>query len=326
MKKIVILFCMAIAGSYAMAQPTLNSSALLNVGSSVTMQEVLNLSLIDTTVQGAGKTWDYGTLQIDPTGTPSTISYVTPSSTPSGTFFPSSNYCYIETSGSESHTAYFILSSTKLQRIGSKGSTSSTVKVYSDLQDEMMFPLSLSTKYHDTWANNASSFGGTLDFECLGYGTLKLPGNKTYSALLVRVVIDELFAIPVYFWYSADNGAVLLQYIAGDGFWVSESARYASSLTIVNTGVARATAAFENISYSNPVNSTFSVSLNGTKKTRADYEIMNALGEVVKTGVYDNESRLRTDIDVSDLKPGIYFFNAQSISGQAVKGIKFLKL
>ena len=301
------------------AQPELLSSEMLPFGSTMTEKAVKDLSIIDTTIQGGGVVWNFSAITTN-TVVPNVLVTVTdPALTPYADSFPAANYSYKEVRGTSTSYQYFILSGTKMERVGSYVSNLNT---YNDPQTEYVFPLALDTVNHDTWDNTNSSTGGTYDLVCIGAGTLMLPGGKSYNALLLRVHRAEgTIEYDSYFWYSADNGAALLSYTAGDGFFIAKSAAYLGLLTIdveESTFIA-------GLRYNNPVENSFVLNFQSKSNADCSYAVLNSLGQKVFLGgvkvIAGNTETL--NIDFSHFPSGIYSLSIQS--GQASKAIKILK-
>ncbi|MFI5221652.1 MAG: T9SS type A sorting domain-containing protein [Bacteroidia bacterium] len=321
-KKHLLSFGFVAIASTIFSQPILTSSTLINSGANLIMKTALVQSVIDTTIQGANKTWDFSGLQPDNSKSDMSFTYMNQASTPYASNFPGANYCYKEVNGTDIYYNYFNLSSTKCDRLGSYYVTGSTLDTYSDPQTELVFPLTMGTKNLDTWASSASTFGGTYSLECVGYGTLKLPGTTYYNVLMVRVIQYELTHIPIYFWY-ASNGGVLLEDFIGDGLFFPKMTLYTSSFS---TGIKPVSNSFE-ISLGNPVQQNLEIAVNVNQSMRIAYQVLNTLGESTKSGQLELPPGTGSvqSIDVSSLKPGIYFFSFHSEDNHEAKIIKFVK-
>jgi Secretion system C-terminal sorting domain len=300
MKKNLLTITFSAITFLAIAQQTLLSSEMLPVGASFTNKSVLDLTVIDTTIKGAGVTWDFTTLTNN-TANPDLISTrVSVASTPYASSFPNSNYAFKEENGTTTNYRYFNLTSTKLERVGSRTTSLTT---YSDPQIEYIFPLVLGATNSDTWASSASSFGGNYDLTCIGAGTLKLPmGN--FDALMVRANINDggVIAFPAYFWYSADNGTILLTYIEGDGgFYVGKSGNYTNSIANVATDIEKTFAPAAISAYPNPSNGE--ITFHSTNA--GNYSVINELGEFVQQFSLNNNNQ--NTMKIENLGNGIYF-------------------
>ncbi len=315
----VITICLSF--TLARAQLTLLNSEMLPFGAVMTEKSVMDLSVIDTTIQGTGVTWNFSTLTNNTSVSDLVVTIVNPVATPYAASFPNSNYGYKEVKGTTTNYRYFSLTSTKMERVGSYVSN---VNSYNDPQVEYVFPLAYGTVNNDTWDNTNSSTGGNYNLKCIGTGTLKLPGGS-YNALMVRVhCIESFLDFYVYFWYSSDNGAILLTNIKGDGLFVGNSATYLSSLTID----IKENNFITDLSYNNPVENNLNLSFQTADNGIYNYTVINSLGQKVNEGnseiVAQNTNTL--DIDFSSYPAGIYFFSIRSEkSDQADKTIRIIK-
>jgi hypothetical protein len=288
---------------------------MLPFGSVMRFKYVQNTYDIDTTIQGENVTWNFSNL-INSSNPEYSITVVEPSKTPKGASFTDANYAWAESTPTAYR--YFNLSSAKMQRVGSY---SSSVNTYNDPQIEYVFPLTYGTTSYDTWDNTNSSWGGTYDFKCIGYGKLTTPGGTFNNVLLVRAMVSEgeLYTIPAYFWYDADNGAPLLTYSPGDGFFIGA---YATYMTVLNTSVNEAKST-SIVRYNNPVNNMLNLVLDNNQNELCNYVVYNTLGQAMQSGT-EASSAMR--IDVSALPAGTYFLSLNTKnSTEAVKRIKFVK-
>lgn len=301
------------------AQPVLNSSEMLPYGSVMTLAQVEDYTMVDTVTQGQGVTWNLTGLTESSTGTDLVVEIVDPSNTPYGVNFPASNYAYSENGGVAFR--YFDLSSTKMERVGSY--SGGTLKTYNDPQIEYVFPFAYGVQNTDPWDNDVSTSGGTYKLNCIGTGTLNLPGGS-YEALLVRVHSAESFVeFDVYFWYDASNGAVLLQYVVGDGFWVGTFARFATDITLGNSELE----ALGSLKYTNPVVDQFKMSFDNTLGSNLTYNIVDISGRVIYQGVPDlTNDEVRIEQDFGTLEKGMYIVTVlDSDNGEVLKSVKVVK-
>ncbi|MES2560216.1 MAG: T9SS type A sorting domain-containing protein [Bacteroidota bacterium] len=321
MKQALTLLASCLVLGTAQGQTQLTSSEMMPVGTSFKMKTVTNESIIDTTIQGANVTWNLTGLVTDNSADEFNVQVVTPASTPFGGSFSNANYAFKESP--DIAYRYFNLTSTKMERVGSY---TTSANVYSNPQVEYVFPLAMGVSNHDTWANTNSSFGGTYDLKCLGYGTLKLPGVTYDSALMVEVTLDEtILGFTSYFWYSSKNGMPLLQYVIGDGFFIPTFAQYTYTSSIT-TGVKEAGKLhIEGLSYNNPVQEV--LTLNFAEDTQPlVYTIVNQLGQVVTSGsIKEIQKNQQENIDMQQAEAGMYFLNLSNSSTGETQTVKLLK-
>jgi len=319
MKRTFLALALAFSVLTIHAQQQLLRSEVLPFGSTMTHKSVLNFSVIDTTIQGANAVWNFGSLKVDPDIGDLIEKVVDPKSTPYADKFKNSNYAYKETLDGETGYSYFNLTNTKLERVGSYFDEENT---YSDPQIEEVFPLGLGTVSNDPWASTNSTFGGDYNLKCIGTGKLTIPGG-TYNAILVRVFLYELIEEYVYYWYDSDNGAILLFYKPGDGFWSDEEARYMSSLTNGIDDMEILTS----LQYNNPVKNDFVLNFKSNNGIVHSYVLTNALGQEVNSGQAAMSGNNETvNLDFSSYDPGIYFLSLKSEGSKVpAKTIKIVK-
>ena len=321
MKRILHVFTLCLIYVAVQAQPTLLSTEMMPFGSSWTNKSALTLSPIDTTIQGANKVWNFSALTPNTALADFIVYIVNPTTTPYGANFPSANYTYKEVRGTVTNYRYFSLTSTKMERVGSY---TSSVNSYNDPQVEFIFPFVLGTQNNDTWDNTLSSTGGTYDLKCIGTGTLIVPAGS-FNTLLVRVHCTESFLdFYAYYWYSSDNGAILISYIPGDGVFISPSAYFVSSISIgINENEF-----ITDLRYNNPVENNFELSFLSANNSGYSFTLLNSLGQKVFAGnntIYSGNTET-LNIDFSNYPAGMYFLTLQSNeSYRVVKTIKIVK-
>jgi len=323
MKKSLYAFIICFSFTVAQSQPALLSSEMLPYGAVVIERGILksSFSVIDTTIQGADAIWNFGSLTNNIYTPDLVINIVNTSTTPYTDSFPNSNYGYKEVTGTTTNYRYFNLTDTKMERVGAY---TSTVIYYNDPQVEYVFPLTLGAENNDTWDNSTAS--GTYDFKCIGTGTLTIPGGS-YNALMVRIhtyKVGDVYSYYSYYWYSSDNGAILLMYIVGDCCFVLPYAKYMSSLSLGIEGSELIT----DICYNNPVENNFTLTFHSGNNADYSYTVINSMGQKVFIG--NSKVFARTEetlnIDFSSFPAGIYFFSLTSKGSNPInKTIKIVK-
>ena len=304
------------------AQPVLNSGEMMPFNTVCNYMHPNGFSVIDTNLQGANKTWDFQAITPDNGQGSFQITVMDPAATPYGANYPTSNFCVKEMPGSTYN--YYLLTSSEWARLGSQDATDASH--YSDTQEELVFPMQLGVTNHDTWQSDGSSFPGICDLNCIGYGTLKLPNGTFSNALLVRTYIESGFLqFYVYFWYSADNGAVLFEYIPGDGIFILEDAIYLTSMSI---GIEENDVPYQ-VYYNNPVDEKLHVSLVSSQNAMMNYTVVNSLGDVLDHSTFRTNSQQtnRLELDFSSYASGIYFvrFGNEDGSNENMKSIKIIR-
>ncbi len=154
MKKSTIALLSLLTPVCLFSQISLTKSEMLPINSSYTLKTATDYSLVDTTIQGENKVWDFSQLTVDPQGNELAITVKDPSKTAKASDFTNSNIAYYE-SPNDAYR-YFKLTDSKMERVGSFAAQ--TLKTYDDPQIEYVFPLSYGSTSSDTWTNNISSF------------------------------------------------------------------------------------------------------------------------------------------------------------------------
>lgn len=319
-KLLIVTFALTIMPKLSISQLVLNNSEMLPFGSVMTLSKALNYSLVDTVTQGQNVIWNMTSLSVDPAGTDLVVSIVNPTGTPYGSSFPTSNYGYSENGGSAYR--YFDLSSSKMERVGSY--SGGTLKTYNDPQEEYVFPMTYGTSNLDAWDNDVSSSGGTYDLTCVGTGTLNLPGGS-YQALMVRVhVIEGFLDFYAYYWYDANNGAILVQLIIGDGFWIVSNGRFSTNL-VVGTEELESLTDFQ---FNNPVTNQLNVKFNNNFGSDISFNITDLNGRIISNGIPEtNVDKLTIQQDFSNLENGVYLLNIlNSENGEILRSERIVKL
>ena len=323
MKKLyTVISCVALSIISSNAQPVLLSNEMLPFNTVCNFMHPDGFSVIDTSIQGANRTWDFHAIVPDNGQGPFQTTVLDPENTPYAAEYPTSNYCVKEVPG-ETYN-YYLLTSTEWARLGSHDATDSSH--YTDTQEELVFPMQLGVTNHDTWEYDGSSFPGTCDLDCIGYGTLKLPNGNYANTLMVRaLVINSFLEVLAYFWYNADNGAILLQYLPGDGFWIPESAIYLTSMSI---GIEENEVPYQ-VFYNNPVRDKLNVSIASNQNADMDYHVLNSMGDVLEHSTFRMyaQQTSKLEMDFSRYATGIYFVRFGSESGENanMKSIKIIK-
>ncbi len=289
---------------------------MLSYGSSWVNKTASDFSVVDTSIQGANAVWDFTSLTPNNLTDDYVVYIVDPSTTPYSSYFPNANYGYLIVQGSSSSYYYFNLTNSIMERLGSYNAYAVT---YSDPQIEYIFPLTLGASNNDTWQNDASALGGTYSLKCIGAGTLYLPSG-TFNALLVRVHLTEgPISVYSYYWYSSDNGMILITDIPDYGVM-----RYLSSLHI---GVEK-NQLFNQCYYNSLVENNFDLSFQSKYSDNYSYKVMNAMGQEIYNGSFStNEKQSGTlHIDFSNNTSGMYFLSIQSTkSNTSYEIIKIMK-
>lgn len=316
--KTTITLAFAITFSHAsFGQIVLNANEMLPNYSSYTLLLAADMSVIDTAIQGNNITWDFTLLQPAASGSYLTINMMPKSATPYSSSFPSANYTYQEQPSGAYR--YFRLTNTLMERVGTY--ITSGIRIYTDPQIEYVFPLQYGSSNTDTWASTASSFGGTYSLQCIGAGNLQLPSGA-YDALMVRAILTESgITVVNYYWYDADNGAVILQYSMGTGIFSPPAARYLSTLTL-NTAEPE----LHEIIYNNPVTDILTLRFEA-KESLYTYSIYDMNGRPLSNKQINGSGDhiVTVQENMEHLPAGLYYFTLTNTSNSYQQTYKIIK-
>ncbi len=302
MKKLPLLLFYFLTMNYVQSQPTLLSNEIPPFGTVMNYKLILFDLNIDTTLQGAGVTWNFSNLVGDSGLSEVVLAVLNPSNTPYGLSFPSSNYCVAQANLPDTSYTYFEHSTSKLERWGTYYHS---IETYIDPKAEMVYPLSLNVSNFDTSIYSSYSQGGYYYMECIGSGTLMLH-NSTHNALMVRVYnYKNNYPQLEYHWYDSDNGMDLLTFYASDPY---VGAYYAIFLSTVSIGIEE-NDYIGNINFNNPVDELLHINLLSKINSRFYFTLTDILGKKL----YETDKYLHTgtneklEIEFSNFKNGIYF-------------------
>jgi len=188
--RLLFLFFSVTVFTRAIAQPTLTSAnSAPQLGDTYKSQSTTSSS-VTLKATGTNQVWDYSSL-VD-SGSTTTSTVVSPSATLYASLFPSANLA-LQTGGTYT---YGTSNSNSLYILGN-ASPSDTV-VFLKPRIYMHYPFTYGSFFSDTVALNAPGYDilatgrDTLWGE--GYGTLKVPGGKTYDNVLRVKFVERLSA------------------------------------------------------------------------------------------------------------------------------------
>lgn len=313
------LIVLALTATSVFPQAVLTSDEMAPPGTITRYKDINNLSVVDTNLQGANVTWNFSGIT-GPTDYSLIVTIREPGETPHGDQFPTANYAYQEAPGAAYR--YFQLTPSLMQRVGS---FSTNLNTYQDPQVEYVFPLQLGTTNLDTWDNTNSSSGGTYGLECIGTGTLILPTGTWPDALMVRVTLTEWSTFNVYFWYSSQDGSILLQYFAGDNFFFPLMGRYLGDYSTV--AIEEAHELISDIRFANPVTDRFELLCVPRIGGQMAVDVMDPLGRIIHSEQVATApgQTLSWGVDVSGLAAGLYQVRLHNDKAVATRILTFIK-
>ena len=280
-------------------------------------------------IAGANKTWDFSNLVINTT--PVTIQYMAPSATPYDLLFPEATV-----SGFDGmHYNYYKTNTTEYTLLGT-GCTSYIIN-YSDQQKYCQFPFS----YPDSFTDNlAYSYVSGVEFTDTGsatttadaWGKLILPSgtfNNVLRLKCLQVINDSssygpmIYTTESYWWTDGIHKNPLLS-IVYFSMVMEGSTDYSKSVY-----VSSETSEIENFNEDNfsigiapnPASQRVAINFNFREPLNCDIKLLDATGRMVK--LYNNchfeTGRNQKEIDVSDLKEGIYLLRVSTLNRSVYK-------
>ena len=347
MKKITItFFILAIAAVNAFAQITITPSYNPTVGDRFVFRSV-DTTNVQPGNSGANQNWNFSSIIIANDST--VLTYVSPSSTPNGSSFPSANVAQYQQSASA--YTYYQTSSSQILNLGTVTSVSTVVN--SNSQIVMQYPFTYNTNFTDVFqaqftAAPATVYRrGTMNVTGDAYGTITLP-TGTYSNVLrvkqVQTIVDSsvigIFGIvtttslTTYSWFNGTNKFPLFQ-ITNSAITTLAGTTYGKMVTITNSqpvGISQISTEVPseymlNQNYPNPFNPSTKISFEIPKEGFVNLTIFDNLGREVKNLVNEklNAGAYETNFDASGLTSGIYFYRISAGNFVSVKKMTLIK-
>ena len=306
----IMLFPFLTVAVICTAQPVLYSNEMQAPGETTYMLFLGNMNAVDTTIQGENMVWDFTGMMPEPGAPPFIATIIEPDSTPYGSSFPTSNIAWWEQPNN--WYRYFNLTNDFMERVGSHVTSDF---VYGDPQVEYVFPLTYGTTNIDQWVGVTDQ--GLYKLNCIGYGTLHVPGATLEDVLMVRARISgNFYVLNAYFWYSSTDGRILLQYINSP--LLSEAIYYDGAMMAVHERTP-----FKAALLGNPVSERLNFTL-GVDAQRSNYHLISSTGAIVDEGRISARAGEIISLDVQQHMPGLYMLQLRDASG-AAETIKYLK-
>lgn len=319
--KILLFICLLLSGLTSLSQPVLLSTDIAPVGSSYNYKGLSTFSAIDTSLQGANQTWDFSTLTPDASPI-STSTIFNPAQTIYADSFPTANYGILFLPNNL--YKFYTLNSTQMELTGYYDFGSGAYTYFSNPQTQYVFPLSMGVNNLDTFVTTGSSGNNISTLNCIGWGTLLAPGH-TYSNVLMRrntIYFSSGLTVNDYVWYDSSNGMPVFSYTAPSLPSVIESAYYLYNISssINNNDFA------SSLNYNNPFHSSLHLKLFSENAAIISYKLMNAFGEIIKTGQTVCNGFLELNFELENKPNGLYMLSlndpANPIRFRLIKLIK----
>jgi hypothetical protein len=313
-KTLLLLVSITTFASASIAQVTITATgANPVVGETFTL---VNGSYVSPGNAGANQTWNLSSMS----GTAGALDHiVAPSSTTYGASYPSANIAWNNfTNG----VNYFKTSSSALQFYGV--GSSSAVQTYSNPEDFLHYPFSMSNTYTDPFIASYVSSGytwyrkGNVTITADGYGTLITPSGTFSNVLRVHMVetyTDSAFiGMPYvmntssdqYTWYR--NGTHMM---VANVFSINIMGNTSTGGVYLtgSVGVNENSLLSSESLYPNPASESTTLEFVLTESKKVTIKICNELGQETEIcqQIQGFQGENTTQFNLNDLAEGIYF-------------------
>ncbi len=322
MKNEKLVFARLICCIGGIAQTTITTTSQIGYTAPLIIASSSTGTTVPVSTTGAGVTWNCSNLMQEP-GTP-VINYTV--SSPAGTMFasdyPSSNWYFTDPALSSVIGHHYYSLNADSMVLWGEHVPGNSYEIYDNPEMELPLPFAYNSTVVNTYSKTNYYSNGTISSYQTGtntitydsYGTLILPaGTFSNVARITNVRTNSLGSTTTsYHWYLATTGEKLLEYETNGGIKVV----YNNSAP---TGVGDNIAESNPIKiYPNPASGKFIVNL-------ADFEtgynnhlkISDFTGKEVRNVFI---SAYTTEVDCSDLPPGIYFYHFTNINRRLKTG------
>ncbi len=298
--KILILLSLLLSELITLSQPVILSTDMAPFGSSYNYKGLSTFTAIDTTQQGANQTWDFSTL-IPDANPISTRTIFNPVQTIYADSFPTANYGILFLPNTTYR--FYELNSTQLNATGLY-ETGLGYSYYLNPETQFVFPMSIGVNNYDTSFQTGTTGDIGYFINCIGWGTLLAPGH-TYTNVIMMHYTYYASSGPIvkgYDWYDSSNGMLVFSYTASPPPASVESAFYlyniSSTINENNFG--------SSLFYNSPFHSSLNIKLFNEKTEYLSYELMNSIGEIIKTGQTVCEGSMEINFELENEPAGLY--------------------
>jgi hypothetical protein len=290
---------------------------------------------------GQNQVWNFSSIT-QSTNSIDTVEFIAPSTIPSSSLFPGA------TLASKNATQYysFYKSSSSPAQIEFLGYDDVGAYVnYTNTAIQAVWPIAYGSTSTDTYFGPMSgqasgTRGGTLTLTASGAGTVIMPGGQQYTNVLqvkekTVDVQNDPNSIPstltittvVYSYYRAGEKSSFI--VVEDLILASDSGAFSASGVGTSSTIPAAVAtgiknkSLDNLFsvFPNPAKDNLNVVLTNAQNEVCAVQIYNITGSVVKEIALGSNALIKTQINVSELKPGIYFVKTKLGSETAVRKI-----
>ena len=284
---------------------------------------------------GANQTWNFSSIVSNTVVEVST--FTTTASTPSASLFPGATLAEGDGTGAFN---YWKSTASTFELLGMSDPTSYIT--YTNSAIAANWPISFTYTNLDTYSGNAqiSTFSGpatgTIYTTASGTGTLILPGATTFNNVLqlsvynnLNMILSGTYTINIasfqqsYYHGTQKFPIFSLMYekqtittIMGPTVTPSYSLRLNNAIAL---GVNEATFDKAFAVYPNPASGLFHVMFTNEKNENLSLEIVNNLGQTVRSLELGSANDINTTVNVSDLNSGIYYVKTTLGKNSVVK-------
>lgn len=296
----LFIFLLLSCSTVAFTQPVIQSGANTPAVGLTAPVSFATLSS-GTGSAGANVTWDFSSLAFASAGT---FTVVNPSATIYADSFPTATYGY--TFGST--FSCFHIDAAGMEVLAYTITTPRSGNDYTpNPKSQMRFPFSFNDTLSDTYQKAGDPSTNTVRVTYDGYGSLILPGNKTYSNV-VRVK-ESYDNGDDYQWYSLDPfmAVLIFDHNVNAFYWIG--------ITPPSSVNQKSTNEYVKV-FPQPAHGSVNIALADSKTITSPIEIINPLGQKVKSMMIASGEVLRID----GLKSGVYFFRITDANGALQTG------
>ncbi len=196
MKRTLLLtFVFACLSAATMAQgPTLTSSTTTPVVGETFSNQVAQTNNLPSYAGGANQTWNYSGL-VD-SSVAASVQVLLPSATPDAALFPTSNLAV--RTANNANFVYFNSQASQLSIVGLDAADTGQIN-YTTPRIYLPYPFAYNSFYTDSVVGEVERYGaifrGKDSLKADGYGTLNLPGGKSYTNVLRVQYIENVTTV-----------------------------------------------------------------------------------------------------------------------------------
>lgn len=329
MKKIyLVLSAVAISfGSYAQLNLTKAANEPV-AGDSKIVKGFDSISVVPKNT-GSGLTWNFSSLVQNTVN--ATTTYSAAAAISSSTLFPGCTVVENTPSGDKNFWKAASTPSTQFEMLGINNSLGIEFNFHTNPLVVAVWPATFGYNMTDVGTgsisafSNAGTLASTVTMLGSGTGTAILPGSLTYTNVLQTKMTQTLYAVVPALGYTISVLSTSYSYYTGTQKFPLVTVNYEKTTlnsiggpTVTNTGKIEMngnviTVGINEVNFDasftmfpNPAKDNFSVNLSNTSNDKGTIDIHNELGQLAKRVDLGNESVIKTNVSVADLKPGIY--------------------